>query len=200
MPAKSSRNADRPPHVHDVYLRQTDWVSARSRERMARPSILRQRPTPPGSWRRRECRQPRTAGRAGLEGHWFAALQQRAYLASADIDLLLCRYRGRESQEKDRPSAQAACSSRNLLSQSISRWKSSSGHGITEFSYDDYAGLEVRSVPAPRAAAGLQEIRDSAERERIRQALDQTDWNVSAAAGCSTPSGRRCTSGSARWV
>ena len=35
---------------------------------------------------------------------------------------------------------------------------------------------------APRAAAGLQEVRDSAERERIRQALDQTDWNVSAAA------------------
>ena len=29
---------------------------------------------------------------------------------------------------------------------------------------------------------GLQEVRDSAERERIRQALDQTDWNVSAAA------------------
>ena len=76
------------------------------------------------------------AGRAGLEGHWFAALQQRAYLASGDIDLLLCRYRGRESQEKDRPSAQAACSSRNLLSQSISRWRSSSGYGITEFSYD----------------------------------------------------------------
>jgi transcriptional regulator with GAF, ATPase, and Fis domain len=29
---------------------------------------------------------------------------------------------------------------------------------------------------------GLQEVRHSAERERIRQALDQTDWNVSAAA------------------
>ena len=42
--------------------------------------------------------------------------------------------------------------------------------------------LEVRSVQAPRAAAGLQEVRHSAERERIRQALDQTDWNVSAAA------------------
>jgi hypothetical protein len=25
------------------------------------------------------------AGRAGLEGHWFAALQQRAYLTSADM-------------------------------------------------------------------------------------------------------------------
>src|SRR5687768_325836 len=37
--------------------------------------------------------------------------------------------------------------------------------------------LEVRSTSAPRAAAGLQEVRDSAERERIRQALDQTDWN-----------------------
>jgi two-component system, NtrC family, nitrogen regulation response regulator NtrX len=46
----------------------------------------------------------------------------------------------------------------------------------------DAIPLEVRSAPAPRAAAGLQEVRDSAERERIRQALDQTDWNVSAAA------------------
>jgi two-component system nitrogen regulation response regulator NtrX len=42
--------------------------------------------------------------------------------------------------------------------------------------------LEVRSAQALRAGAGLQEVRDSAERERIRQALDQTDWNVSAAA------------------
>ncbi len=42
--------------------------------------------------------------------------------------------------------------------------------------------LEVRMPQAPRAATGLQEVRDSAERERIRQALDQTDWNVSGAA------------------
>ena len=35
---------------------------------------------------------------------------------------------------------------------------------------------------APRPAAGLQEVRDTAERDRIRQALDQTDWNVSGAA------------------
>ena len=42
--------------------------------------------------------------------------------------------------------------------------------------------LEVRSSHALRAATGLQDVRDSAERERIRQALDQTDWNVSAAA------------------
>jgi AbrB family looped-hinge helix DNA binding protein len=33
-----------------------------------------------------------------------------------------------------------------------------------------------------RAAAGLQEVRHAAERERIRQTLIQTDWNVSAAA------------------
>jgi two-component system nitrogen regulation response regulator NtrX len=46
----------------------------------------------------------------------------------------------------------------------------------------DAIPLEVRSVQATRAGAGLQEVRDSAERERIRQALDQTDWNVSAAA------------------
>ena len=42
--------------------------------------------------------------------------------------------------------------------------------------------LELRQPHAPRPAAGLQEVRDAAERERIRQALDQTDWNVSGAA------------------
>ena len=41
--------------------------------------------------------------------------------------------------------------------------------------------LEVRLQPA-RAAAGLQAVRHSAERDRIRQALEETDWNVSAAA------------------
>jgi two-component system nitrogen regulation response regulator NtrX len=46
----------------------------------------------------------------------------------------------------------------------------------------DAVPLEVRSGQAPRAAAGLQEVRDSAERERIRQVLDQTGWNVAAAA------------------
>jgi two-component system, NtrC family, nitrogen regulation response regulator NtrX len=42
--------------------------------------------------------------------------------------------------------------------------------------------LEVRLPQAQRAAAGLQEVRDSAERERIRKALEDTDWNVSGAA------------------
>jgi two-component system, NtrC family, nitrogen regulation response regulator NtrX len=46
----------------------------------------------------------------------------------------------------------------------------------------DAIPLELRSAQAPRATTGLQEVRDSAERERIRQALEQTDWNVSAAA------------------
>lgn len=46
----------------------------------------------------------------------------------------------------------------------------------------DAIPLEVRSAQIPRVAAGLQEVRDSAERDRIREALDQTDWNVSAAA------------------
>ncbi len=46
----------------------------------------------------------------------------------------------------------------------------------------DAVPLEVRATQGSRAAAGLQEVRDTAERERIRQALDQTDWNVSAAA------------------
>ena len=51
---------------------------------------------------------------------------------------------------------------------------------------------------APRAATGLQDVRDSAERERIRQALDQTDWNVSAAARLLGTERTACTSGSAR--
>jgi two-component system nitrogen regulation response regulator NtrX len=42
--------------------------------------------------------------------------------------------------------------------------------------------LEMRMPPSPRTGTGLQEVRDTAERERIRQALDQTDWNVSGAA------------------
>jgi two-component system nitrogen regulation response regulator NtrX len=42
--------------------------------------------------------------------------------------------------------------------------------------------LEIRSSQAAGAASGLQHVRDSAERERIREALNQTDWNVSAAA------------------
>ena len=46
----------------------------------------------------------------------------------------------------------------------------------------DAIPLEVRSVQASRTGAGLQDVRDSAERERIRQVLDQTDWNVAAAA------------------
>ena len=46
----------------------------------------------------------------------------------------------------------------------------------------DAIPLEVRSGPVPRVATGLQEVRDAAERERIRKALDQTDWNVAAAA------------------
>ena len=42
--------------------------------------------------------------------------------------------------------------------------------------------VEVRLPQSPRPAAGLQEVRDAAERDRIRQALDQTDGNVSGAA------------------
>lgn len=41
---------------------------------------------------------------------------------------------------------------------------------------------EVRQPHVTRPAAGLQEVRNSAERERILEALDQTDWNVSSAA------------------
>jgi two-component system nitrogen regulation response regulator NtrX len=48
--------------------------------------------------------------------------------------------------------------------------------------------ITVESIPleirADRAAppSGLHEVRDSAERERIRRALEEADWNVSAAA------------------
>jgi two-component system nitrogen regulation response regulator NtrX len=50
--------------------------------------------------------------------------------------------------------------------------------------------LEMDSIPSEIRQQGdaassksvLHETRDSAERERIRQALEQTDWNVSAAA------------------
>jgi two-component system nitrogen regulation response regulator NtrX len=46
----------------------------------------------------------------------------------------------------------------------------------------DAIPLEVREPAAARSATGLQEVRDHAERERIRQALVATDWNVSQAA------------------
>jgi two-component system, NtrC family, nitrogen regulation response regulator NtrX len=42
--------------------------------------------------------------------------------------------------------------------------------------------LEIRQPQPARATNGLQEVRDAAERERIQQALDQTDWNVAGAA------------------
>ena len=45
----------------------------------------------------------------------------------------------------------------------------------------DSIPMEVR-LHEPRAAAGLHAARDSAERDRIRQALDETGWNVSGAA------------------
>jgi len=41
---------------------------------------------------------------------------------------------------------------------------------------------EIRSQPEGAGRSVLHETRESAERERIRQALDETDWNVSAAA------------------
>jgi two-component system nitrogen regulation response regulator NtrX len=46
----------------------------------------------------------------------------------------------------------------------------------------DAIPLEVRSAQTSRTVTGLQEVRDAAERDRIKQALDQTDWNVTAAA------------------
>ena len=45
----------------------------------------------------------------------------------------------------------------------------------------DAVPLEIRATPS-RPSSGLQDVRDGAERERIRQALDQTGWNVAGAA------------------
>ena len=51
------------------------------------------------------------------------------------------------------------------------------GHRITV----DSIPMEIR-LPSPALPGGLQGVRDAAERERIVQALDQTNWNVSGAA------------------
>jgi two-component system nitrogen regulation response regulator NtrX len=45
----------------------------------------------------------------------------------------------------------------------------------------DAVPLEMRTAQPPRRG-GLQEARDAAERERILEALDRTDWNVAGAA------------------
>jgi len=45
----------------------------------------------------------------------------------------------------------------------------------------DSVPLEIRTPSAP-APSGLQQVRDAAERDRIAQALDQTNGNVSQAA------------------
>ena len=45
----------------------------------------------------------------------------------------------------------------------------------------DAVPIEIR-MPSAERPSGLHETRDAAERQRIRQALEQTDWNVSSAA------------------
>jgi DNA-binding NtrC family response regulator len=45
----------------------------------------------------------------------------------------------------------------------------------------DSMPLEIRT-PTTTRSSGLHEVRDSAERDRIRQALEQTEWNVAGAA------------------
>src|SRR2546422_472852 len=42
--------------------------------------------------------------------------------------------------------------------------------------------LEIKLAPEPASRLNLQQTRDSAERERILTALEETDWNVSGAA------------------
>jgi transcriptional regulator with GAF, ATPase, and Fis domain len=52
------------------------------------------------------------------------------------------------------------------------------GDRVTE----DAVPMEVRLPSSARPAAGLQEVRQAAERDRIRRALEETDWNVAGAA------------------
>jgi two-component system nitrogen regulation response regulator NtrX len=42
--------------------------------------------------------------------------------------------------------------------------------------------LEIRLKPDSSSRSALQETREHAEREKILHALEQTDWNVAAAA------------------
>jgi two-component system nitrogen regulation response regulator NtrX len=42
--------------------------------------------------------------------------------------------------------------------------------------------LEIRLTPNPEPRSNLQQTRESAERESILKALEQTNWNVSGAA------------------
>jgi two-component system nitrogen regulation response regulator NtrX len=46
----------------------------------------------------------------------------------------------------------------------------------------DASPLEIRMQPETGARSTLQQTRENAERDRIVQALEQTEWNVSAAA------------------
>ena len=52
------------------------------------------------------------------------------------------------------------------------------GDRVTE----DVVPMEIRLPSSARPAAGLQEVRQAAERDRIRRALEETDWNVAGAA------------------
>ena len=58
----------------------------------------------------------------------------------------------------------------------------SSGDQITAASIPAEIRAPQSTASSARPSTGLQEVRDAAERERIKQALDQTDWNVSSAA------------------
>ena len=51
------------------------------------------------------------------------------------------------------------------------------GHQITA----DSIPIEIR-LPSSSPPTGLHGVRDAAERDRIVQALEQTNWNVSGAA------------------
>lgn len=46
----------------------------------------------------------------------------------------------------------------------------------------DSIPAEVRKLVQPDGPSALQQTRDSAERDRVFEAIEQTNWNVSAAA------------------
>ena len=64
----------------------------------------------------------------------------------------------------------------------------------------DSIPLEIRLAPSPRPAGGLQDVRDTAERDASARRSIRPTGTSPAPRGCSAPSARACTSGSAHWT
>ena len=86
---------------------------------------------------------------------------------------------------RDRSGRRARARALRLARQCARAQKRRRADGDSHARRSHHARVDSARGPASRDAppgGGSQEIRDAAERERIRQALDQTDWNVSGAA------------------